>query len=203
MENLIGPVDDFDREIALILNMLGGFYELSNFGPRAELVEEIEKMQASETSLVDYYVDMLYEEQTGLFQGADSVDSIGHTIRLMTIFACLAHCVEARREGVSLIDKGTHVCWAHNYLGQCRGILAGEVIGERLAIKKRAMKGAAGRHKETHAIKQQALTWLAQNIGGFKSNPAAADAVRKVVPIAHSTALEYVKEFKKKMLQGE
>lgn len=196
MENQNEPGINIDGEVGRLLRLLGGFYELSNFGPRSQMMAEFDKMVAAENSVLDQYTDMLAEEERRLFKEPNLEEEIGHVIRLMTVYAALAHCAEAQRADTAA-EKLFHMCWAYTDLGRCRGMMAGEVVGRLGAIKMRAKQGAAGRHKETHAIKQQVFNWLAENIAQFKTNTAAADAVRKVAPLTHDTAIGYVREFKK------
>lgn len=67
---------------------------------------------------------------------------------------------------------------------------------EQIARNNMAKKGAAARHAEHHSMKAEVFQWLDVQ-SKFKSNEAAATAITKQQPIAHVTARDWYKEWKK------
>ena len=67
---------------------------------------------------------------------------------------------------------------------------------EDVGLKMRARAGAKARHTENHAMKAEVFQWL-DSQAKFKSNEAAAMAITKQQPIAHVTARDWFKEWKK------
>ena len=64
--------------------------------------------------------------------------------------------------------------------------------------KSLANAGAAGRHTENRAIKQDVFAWLDTNMPNFKSMDSAAEAIAgKVAPVKFRTARDWVGEWKK------
>jgi hypothetical protein len=61
---------------------------------------------------------------------------------------------------------------------------------------KSAQKAAIQRHAENHAMKSEVFQWL-ESQAKFKSIEAAAMAITKQQPIAHVTARDWYKEWKK------
>jgi len=69
---------------------------------------------------------------------------------------------------------------------------------ELIAREKQARrKGADMLHQEHRAIKADVFAWLDANTVKFKSNEAAATAIERQAPIAHVTARDWYKEWKK------
>lgn len=64
------------------------------------------------------------------------------------------------------------------------------------AFKQDRSKGADARHAEHRATKAAVFKWL-DSQPSFKSNEAAATAITRQQPIAHSTARDWYKEWKK------
>jgi hypothetical protein len=56
---------------------------------------------------------------------------------------------------------------------------------------------ALKRHAEHRGMKEDVFVWLDAQQGNFKSNEAAASAITKQQPIAHVTARDWYKEWKK------
>ena len=78
------------------------------------------------------------------------------------------------------------------------------VIAELVALAKKSQAkdagraGAAGRHTENRAIKQDVFAWLDTNMPNFKSMDSAAEAIAgKVAPVKFRTARDWVGEWKK------
>lgn len=192
------PADSPAKELEFILRKLGEFYEIACFGPKEELVDEFEKLEESTSKFdcVSYYSKMLEEEEAEFWK-PEVEESRGHSILLMTIYASMAHCAEARRPEKSLNRQWWHISWASMYLGLLRGTISGRQMGMRAAIRTRAVKAAAGRHKETNEMKKEVFEWLDENMGQFKSMDAAAEAVRRVAPVGFRTARDWVGYWKK------
>jgi hypothetical protein len=70
-----------------------------------------------------------------------------------------------------------------------------ELVQENHESAKQAAR-AIKRHTENHAMKADVFQWLEAQ-GKFKSNEAAAMAITKQQPIAHVTARDWYKEWKK------
>lgn len=187
---------DPSNELEFILRMLGIFYEMSNFGPREEISIELERVKISSDNPVGYFTDMLLAHEDE-YNRPGSEDYMGHVVLIGVIYASLAHCVEAMRDNCSRDEQWYHVGWAHMYLGYLRGTVPGHQMGVRSESRRRAKKAASGRHKENHAMKQDAFDFLRTNTGAFKSMNAAADAVREIVPITFRTARDWVAEWHK------
>jgi len=186
------------EELEFILRKLGDFYEIACFGPKEEILVEYQKLEESTFDHVNYFGQMLEDEEAA-FSDPETEESRGHAVLLAAIYASLAHCVEARRSKQSLNQRWGHISWAFMYLGMLRGTISGRQMGTRAAIRARAARAAAARHKETNAMKQQAFEWLSQNRGQYKSMDSTADALQKVVPVVWRTARDWVGLHKKMM----
>jgi len=79
---------------------------------------------------------------------------------------------------------------------------SGDVIAELVQLAKQAQKtktareSAKKRHAENHTMKSEVFQWLELQ-AKFKSIEAAAMAITKQQPIAHVTARDWYKEWKK------
>jgi hypothetical protein len=70
------------------------------------------------------------------------------------------------------------------------------VLAKDAQRSKSAQKAAIHRHEENHAMKADVFQWLDLQ-AKFKSNEAAAMAITKQQPIAHVTARDWYKDWKK------
>lgn len=187
-----------DTEVDFLLHMLGSFYVFTKRGSKEEMLAKFKAYLESDADDIDRMENLLLDEEE-VFQtaGPGRKAVTGYIILTLVLNIALAYCAEVRRAKLPLGERWWHVGQAHGYLGYLRGSITGQRMGGLRAATERAVKAAAGRHKENHAIKEQVFVWLAENLSQYKTNPAAVDAVRKIAPIAHSTALAYIKEFRK------
>jgi hypothetical protein len=196
------PQDEIER----ILDLLGRFYEANRFGAREELMTEFDSIRMSEFKHSLLWPELLADWESDLRDGTDETvdERTSLTIRLITIYAALAQCVEALRPGLSVGQQWWWVGWAQNYLGHLQGSMSGEVSGALSSITGRAKNAAASRHKENRAMRTEAFEWLAENMGRFSSMDAAAEAIAGiVVPVTFRTARGWVGQWKKAQSSGD
>ena len=117
---------------------------------------------------------------------------------LQAAFTCCAYACQAMR---AQNDKDMTTAW--NYTVRCKywlGIVVGTWSIRSLQdepMKEFARNGAAARHAESRAMKQDVCAWLDSNMANFKSMDAAAQAIIRQQPIAFRTARDWVGEWKK------
>lgn len=68
------------------------------------------------------------------------------------------------------------------------------------AVTEKAKNAAFIRHAETRAIRDEAFEYWCKNIDPKLSNDAAADTLKKVVPLSHRKLSQYVSEFKREKI---
>jgi hypothetical protein len=88
------------------------------------------------------------------------------------------------------LDKTIRTCLTHRSIGYLI-----ELIGSNHESAKQAAR-ALKRHAENHAMKAEIFGWLDAQTK-FKSIESAAMAITKQMPIAHVTARDWYKEWKK------
>ncbi len=88
------------------------------------------------------------------------------------------------------LDRAINNCLTHRSIGYFI-----ELVQENHESAKQVAR-AIKRHTENHAMKSEVFQWL-ESQSKFKSNEAAAMAITKQQPIAHVTARDWYKEWKK------
>ena len=88
------------------------------------------------------------------------------------------------------LDKTIRGCLSHRSIGYLI-----ELIGSNYESAKQAAR-ALKRHAENHAMKAEIFEWLDAQTQ-FRSIESAAMAITKQIPIAHVTARDWYKEWKK------
>ncbi|UUZ68266.1 hypothetical protein LP416_29305 [Polaromonas sp. P2-4] len=118
---------------------------------------------------------------------------------LQAAFVCSAYACQAIRA-----QKDNDMTTAWNYTARCKywlGIVVGTWSIRSLQdepMKEFARNGAAARHAENRAMKQDVCAWLDANMPDFKSMDSAAEAIAgKVAPVKFRTARDWVGEWKK------
>jgi hypothetical protein len=118
---------------------------------------------------------------------------------LQAAFTCCAYACQAMKA-----QKDNDMMTAWRYTSRCQYWL-GIVVGtwsirshQDEPIKEFARKGAAARHAENRAMKQDVNAWLDANMRDFKSMDSAAETIARIVaPVKFRTAREWVSDWKK------
>ena len=116
------------------------------------------------------------------------------------IMASSAYCVQSLREKYHSVAAWSFAIEAV----RCEGILLGRLSLDtrKNSLTNFSKKGSHARHKENRELKAAVFTWCNDQKVPFKSLESAASKVTKQVPIAHRTAIDWLKEWEKSHSTG-